>query len=115
MHICVEIDCEKIKSFDDFHDVFSETFGFPDFYGRNMNAWIDCMTSLDCPEDGLTKIHAPSNGIVVIKLINVDKLISVLPIVYEALVDDVAFVNYRKMEVGEKPVLALSYHANPNR
>jgi RNAse (barnase) inhibitor barstar len=23
------------------------TFGFPDFYGRNMDAWIDCMTDID--------------------------------------------------------------------
>ncbi|MDZ4753789.1 MAG: barstar family protein [Phycisphaerae bacterium] len=31
---------------------FAETFGFPGFYGRNMNAWNDCMTFLDGPDAG---------------------------------------------------------------
>lgn len=99
----------------DFHRIFSEKMGFPSFYGNNMNAWIDCMTSLDCPEDGMTKVHAPKDGFLVLKLNNVNDMIKACPTAYEALVDDVAFVNYRKMEVGERPVLALSYYADPNR
>jgi RNAse (barnase) inhibitor barstar len=39
----VEIDSERIKSWDDFHDIFEELFDFPDYYGRNLNAWVDCM------------------------------------------------------------------------
>ena len=115
MHICVEINCDRIRSFNDLHDEFNKKFGFPEFYGKNMNAWIDCMTSLDCPEDGMTKIHAPKNGFVIIKLLNVNIMIKILPMAYEAIVDGVAFVNFRKMEIGESPVLALSYHADPNR
>lgn len=115
MHVCVEIDCSKIKTFRDLHDEFDEKFGFPDFYGRNMDAWIDCMTSLDCPEDCMTKIHAPVNGFVVIKLLDIDKMIEILPSAYRAIVDSVAFVNFRKMELGESPVLALSYYADPSR
>ena len=36
---------------------FNRTFAFPDFYGRNMDAWIDCMSSLDEPSAQLTGIH----------------------------------------------------------
>ena len=30
-----------------FHQVFAAAFGFPEFYGRKVAAWIDCMSSLD--------------------------------------------------------------------
>ncbi len=29
--------------------------GFPDFYGANMDAWIDCMFHLDDGESGKTR------------------------------------------------------------
>lgn len=44
------IQLDEIKDWPTFHDVFQRTLGFPDFYGRNMDAWIDCMTSLDAPK-----------------------------------------------------------------
>ena len=53
----IDIDSNRIKNRDFFHDCFSKAFGFPYFYGRNMDAWIDCMTSLDSPDDGMTTIH----------------------------------------------------------
>ena len=80
-----------------------------------MNAWIDSMTSVDCPEDGMTSVHVCKGGFMILVLKNVNDMIGSCPLAYEALVDDVAFVNYSRMKVGEPPVLALSYHANPNR
>ncbi len=35
-----------------------------------MNAWIDCLTSLDAPDDGMTTVHAPEGGCVVLTLKN---------------------------------------------
>ncbi len=43
----VTVPVSEIKDWDTFHTVFAHVFGFPDYYGRNMNAWIDCMTYLD--------------------------------------------------------------------
>lgn len=34
----VKLDTRRITDWDTFHDVFAEVFGFPGFYGRNMNA-----------------------------------------------------------------------------
>ena len=56
----VRIDASRITSWDTFHDVFAKDFGFPDFYGRNMDAWIDCMTCLDDPESCMTTVHGTS-------------------------------------------------------
>lgn len=39
----IKINSSDISDWDSFHNVFSKAFDFPDYYGRNMNAWIDCM------------------------------------------------------------------------
>jgi len=41
----------KINSWDDFHEASRKAFGFPEFYGNNNNAWIDCLRYLD---DGMS-------------------------------------------------------------
>ena len=67
----VRIPTSRISDWDSFHRVFAEAMGFPDFYGRNMSAWIDCMTSLDSPGDGMTRIHRTPPDVVVLQLENV--------------------------------------------
>ena len=109
MHTVVEIDTAKILDWDSFHDVFKESMGFPDFYGRNMDAWIDCMTYLDEPETGMTSVHAPPDGILVLSLSDATDLASRCPDIYDAIVECSAFVNYRRMEPGGRPVLSLSF------
>ena len=42
----VRIDTSKISDRVSFHSAFSVLIGVPSFYGRNMDAWIDCMSSL---------------------------------------------------------------------
>ncbi len=64
----VRIDCDRIIDWESLHDVFAEALGFPGFYGRNMNAWVDCLTSLDAPADGMTAVHAPPGGVLVADL-----------------------------------------------
>ena len=64
----VRIDGTRLRDWEALHNVFASEFGFPDFYGRNMDAWIDCMTSLDSPEDGLTSIHGSVSDPVVLQL-----------------------------------------------
>ena len=83
--------------------------GFPDFYGKNMNAWIDCMTSLDDPADGMTSIHAPQGGVLVLELSDATDLARRCPEIYDAIIECSSFVNHRKLAVGEPAVLALSF------
>jgi hypothetical protein len=109
MEYIVEIDCEKIVNWESFHDEFFLKMGFPDFYGRNMNAWIDCMSSLSDPEDGMTTIHCSKGGVVTLALLNALQLKNNYPEIYEAIIECSAFVNYRLIKVGEPSVLALAY------
>ena len=83
--------------------------GFPEFYGRNMNAWIDCMSSLDSPEDGMTKIHCTPPDVVVLYLEDMADFKSRCPENYDAIIESLAFVNYRKLEAGESAVLSLAF------
>ncbi len=105
----VNIDLSQITDWETFHTVFADVMGFPAFYGRNMDAWIDCMTDLDVPKNGLTKVHAPSGGVVVLNLQHVDDFIKRCPDQYEAILDSSAFVNYRRSTDGSDPILVLSF------
>ena len=67
-HVTIRIDTRLINDWSSFHHVFKQQFGFPEFYGSNMNAWIDCMSSLDDPEAGMSKVHVQKGGVLVIEL-----------------------------------------------
>jgi len=106
----VKIDLREIIDWPSFHSVFKRKMGFPDFYGANMNAWIDCMTCVDAPEDGMSAIHAPRDGVLVLTLDSVQDFKKRCPELFDELVSSVAFVNWRRLETGDAPVLSLSYH-----
>jgi RNAse (barnase) inhibitor barstar len=46
--------CAGWKSEDDFHAEASRVLGFPDYYGRNLDAFNDCLCQIEIPEDGGT-------------------------------------------------------------
>jgi Barstar (barnase inhibitor) len=105
----VKIDCRQIRDWGSFHEVFSAAMGFPDFYGRNMDAWIDCLTYIDEPGDAMTSVHAPPGGILVIQLDFVGDFAARCPELYAAIIECASFVNWRRIEMGKGPVLALSF------
>ena len=106
----VKIDSAKILGKDDFHRFFSDLFGFPDYYGANMNAWIDCMTYLDDKESGMTKkIYVDKGELIVFQLENTEELKKHAPDIYTDLIECSAFVNYRRIEVGEAPLIILAF------
>ena len=106
--VIVKIPVDEIRDWESFHTVFARVLGFPAFYGRNMNAWNDCMESIDAPEDGISAIHAAKRGILVLDLGECTDFAQRCPEQYEAILDGSAFVNYARIEAGEKPVLAVS-------
>jgi hypothetical protein len=111
----IKIDTKKIVDWESFHSSFAQAFGFPDFYGRNMDAWIDCMTYLDDPEAGMSSIHAEPGGVVTIQLEHVYDFSTRLPEIYENLIECAAFVNWRRIETGHQAILALSFHKSPSK
>jgi RNAse (barnase) inhibitor barstar len=97
----VRIDTRRITDWDSFHTLFFEEFQFPDYYGRNMDAWIDCMSDIDL--------------LTVIQLDHVDEFAMRCPELYDAILEATAFVNWRYVEGGVQPYLMLSFHRQPRR
>jgi hypothetical protein len=104
----VAIPVHEIVDWDSFHTVFSAALGFPEFYGRNLNAWIDCMHSVDDPDSGMTCPAIPSGGMMTLAISDVDHFRRRCPEQYEALAECVAFVNQERVAKGQPPVLALA-------
>lgn len=105
----VRINADKITDFQTFHTVFAEAFGFPDFYGKNMNAWIDCLTYLDEPDAEMSTVHVLSGQSLTLVIDNAKSFKERCPDIFMALVECSAFVNWRRIEVGNSSVLALGF------
>lgn len=86
----VTIPVEKIVDWPSFHQVFQETLGCPEYYGRNMDAWIDCMTYVD--EPGMRAVTVNPGEIVVMRINNPFEFKKRCPERYAALVECTAFV-----------------------
>jgi hypothetical protein len=105
--VVISIPVNEIRDWGSFHSVFQAALGFPDFYGRNLDAWIDCMTSIDKPADGLTSVAAEAGDLVALRIDNAADFQRRCPEQFDALIECAAFVNYRRIEVGKTPVLTL--------
>jgi hypothetical protein len=103
----VTIPVEKTVDWPSFHETFQGELGFPNFYGRNMDAWIDCMTSVDAPADGLSTVTVEPGEILVLRIDEPFEFRRRCVEQYDALLECRAFVNFRRVEIGQSPVLAL--------
>ena len=103
----VEIDASLITSWDDFHDIFSKAFGFPKFYGRNINAWIDCMSSIDEKDSGMTTFSINKDDTLVIELKNHEIFRKMYSEIYFELLECTAFVNERCIST-PGPMIAIA-------
>lgn len=103
----LKIETRSINDWDSFHDFFQRAMGFPGFYGRNMDAWIDCMTRLDEPDAGLTQVAVEPGELLLLEIPDTEGFKERCPEQFEALLEGAAFVNRRRLDAEEKPVLAL--------
>jgi hypothetical protein len=105
----VEIDTGRIVDWDSFHDVFAESLGFPAFYGRNMDAWIDCVTDADAPESGMMSPTAGDGDVLVLRLSEGgSEFAARCPEQAAALHECAAFVNWRRLEAGERAIVCIA-------
>lgn len=86
----VTIDTNNIKDTETFHEEFKRVMGFPDFYGMNMDAWIDCMSDI-----GGRMMAEPlnTNEPICIELQATEDFSKRLPEIVSTLIECTAFVN----------------------
>lgn len=102
----VRIDSKTIYDWDSFHTTCKVAFGFPDFYGMNLNAFIDCLSYFD-EGDGISNIVLDPNEILHIEVLESHDFKSRLPDVFEGFADSVDFINRRFVEDGKKEKIDL--------
>jgi RNAse (barnase) inhibitor barstar len=108
--VTVKLDGSKFLTWKNFHSYFQKKFGFPEFYGRNMNAWIDCMADLDKPENGMTNNFPVTKGqMVVLRIVNVEELRTHANEIYIAIMECTALINFSRMQSGDLPLLILAF------
>ncbi|MPQ85047.1 barstar family protein [Pseudomonas sp. MAFF 730085] len=106
----VKVDANLISDWQTFHSVFAEIFGFPSFYGRNMDAWVDCLSYLDDPSAEMSSVHAKRGQALSLIIDNAQSFKRRYPEQFEALVECAAFVNWRMVVAGGNPLLALAFY-----
>ncbi|MDM3871678.1 barstar family protein [Porticoccus sp. W117] len=78
MNCEVTIDGSNIRDWDSFHNEFQEKMGFFDGYGRNLDAWLDCMTDIFTrgQYESLCKFNLNQDDSFTMKIINGEKWMS---------------------------------------
>jgi RNAse (barnase) inhibitor barstar len=106
----VKVNGNKITSWKSFHDFFARTFGFPEFYGKNMNAWMDCMNDLDCPEYGMiSKLSLKKGEVLTLVITNVESFKQSNRDIYDALIECSAHINQNRILQGQQPLIFLAF------
>ena len=105
----IRLETNSITDWDSFHSQFATLMDFPDFYGRNMDAWIDCMSCLTDPSGGMSEIHLKNGEALVIQISHTSDFRERIPEIYDELVYGVAFVNNRFANRKEASVVALAF------
>lgn len=102
----IEIDGSVIKNAETFHDEFSAKLGFSEGYGRNMDAWIDCLRDIHV-DTGMSKVLLPDDVSLELKITSIGKLESASPESIQGLVACTAFVNAHLAELEVAPIVLL--------
>ena len=109
----VRVDANEIVDADTFHAVFADAFGFPEFYGRNMNAWIDCMGYLDDPDAEMSSVHVRAGQSLTLVVDHAESFKLRCPELFWSLVECTQFVNQRCIDAGAHPILDLKLDSEP--
>jgi hypothetical protein len=107
MHPFATVDLSAVRSWSDLDELWAEALGFPNWYGRNRDAWLDIMSSLD--EIGMVERPFEGRGPILIRVGGVEALADRHPEVLVELVALTAAANerYRHSESGR--ALALVF------
>jgi RNAse (barnase) inhibitor barstar len=105
----VRIDARRLTDAAGMHAVLTEAFGFPPTYGKNLDALVDCLTRLDEPAAGLARVQVFPGQVVLIAIDFANGPGRSQATQLTTLMDVAAFVNWRRLEQGRPPILAVAY------
>ena len=89
-----------------FHAQSKSAFGFPDFYGASMDAFVDCLSYLR-DDDGMSAIRLGPDEVLRIEILHADAWRAAQPDMLEEVLYCIAGINERYEDYGEKPALKV--------
>jgi hypothetical protein len=101
-----ELNGVVIDGWESFHAECRRAFGFPDFYGNTMDAWVDCLSYLR-DEDGMTRFRLAPDEVLRIVVKDAAVMREEVPDLLEEMTFCIAGINERYEDYGEKPALEL--------
>lgn len=107
--VIVQLKGNAITNWKAFHHECRIAFGFPAFYGDNLNAWVDCLSGLR-DDDGMSRFKLAPDEVLTIEILHSAILRSEAPDILEAMMECIDDINDRYVEQGEKPALMLQLH-----
>ena len=102
----VRLDAARITDWDSFHAESQREFGFPDYYGNTIDAWIDCLGYLR-DDEGMTRFRLGEDEVLTIEIADSASLKARQPDLLEELAFCIEGINERYEDYGEKPALKL--------
>ena len=100
------LDAARITDWDSFHAESRREFGFPDYYGNTLDAWVDCLSYLRDGE-GMTRFALGDDEVLTVEIRNSASLRERQPDMLEELAFCIGGINERYEDYGEKPALKL--------
>jgi len=100
------IDGATIRDWDSFHDECARVFGFPTFYGRNLNAFVDCLNYLE-QDVGMTKFVLKPGETLEVRVNGSATLRNAAPDILQALRDSIGHINRDYEERGLPALVRL--------
>ncbi len=100
------LDTRAIADWNSFHDACKAAFGFPEFYGRNGNAFIDCFNYVD-EGDGMSRFHLAPDETLTIEVWGAGEFTKRAPEQALALLQWIGSVNQNMIAEGKPPRLLL--------
>jgi hypothetical protein len=102
----LRLDGDLIRTWNEFHSQCAAVFGIPEFYGRNLDAWIDCVSDMRS-DSRMTKFRLASGQVLQIELADSGTVRTVAPEIFSGFLDVVMAVNQRGRESGYGPLVSL--------
>ena len=107
----IRIDARRLPGAAGLHAALDEAFGFGPSYGKNLDALVDCLTHLDDPAAGLSRVQVFPGQVVLLVIEHTHGAGKPAATQVKALADVAAFVNWRRLEAKQPPVVAVAYEA----
>jgi hypothetical protein len=88
-----------VKDWPSFHAESVRAFGFPQFYGHNMDAWIDCLSYL-ADGDGMSAFHLGEDEMLTVALLGFERFSQEHSDICSAFLECIACANGRYTVAG---------------